>query len=110
VTEYTPRTWQLGEVCQHGSLGRQCETCQAQHELAWAQGQLAACEAERDQLRTAYHDTGLALCSAAAERDHLAAQLDALLTAADDPRMGPDIPFERPPFTDVEPRLRPRKP
>jgi hypothetical protein len=39
--------------------------------------------------------------------DHSA---DALLTAADDPRMGPDIPFERPPFTDVEPRLRPRKP
>jgi hypothetical protein len=24
--------------------------------------------------------------------------------------MGPDIPFERPPFTDVEPQPQPRKP
>ena len=69
MTEYTPRTWQLGEACRHGSLGRQCETCQAEHERDWAL-------AEVERLRKAYHDTGLSLCSAAAERDHLAAQLD----------------------------------
>ena len=46
----------------------------------------------------------------AGPRGRLAAQLDALLIAADDPRMGPDIPFERPPFTDVEPRPQPQKP
>ena len=45
------------------------------------QERIKALEAERDQLRTAYHDTGLALCSAAAERDALRAQLDAVRAA-----------------------------
>ena len=32
--------------------------------------------------------------------------IPALLRAADDPRLAADVPFERPPFTDVEPRGR----
>ena len=42
---------------------------------------LAKMATERDGARTAYHDTGIALCSAAAERDHLTAQLDAVRAA-----------------------------
>jgi hypothetical protein len=47
MTEYTPRVWSLGEVCRHGSLGRQCETCQAQHELAWALAEIEYLTATR---------------------------------------------------------------
>jgi uncharacterized sulfatase len=61
--------------------------------------------ADPDQVRNVAADP-----DHAGPRGRLAAQLDALLTAADDPRMGPEIPFERPPFTDVEPRPQPQKP
>jgi len=52
MTEYTPRVWSLGEVCEHGSLGRSCPVCEAQHELEWTRAELAACEAEVERLRT----------------------------------------------------------
>jgi hypothetical protein len=77
MSEYQPRVWSLGEVCQHGSLGRQCETCQAQHELAWAQGQLTACEAERDAALADRVPFAEQYCAqVAAERDSLRAQID----------------------------------
>ncbi len=40
----------------------------------------------------------------AAVRRKLAARLAAELLAAGDPRLAADVPFEKPPFTDVEPR------
>ena len=39
-------------------------------------------------------------------RRTLAARLDAVLREAGDPRLAADVPFERPPFTDVERRGR----
>ena len=42
----------------------------------------------------------------AAVHRKLAARLDAELLAAGDPRLAADVPFEKPPFTDVEPRGR----
>ncbi|MFM7207804.1 MAG: sulfatase [Planctomycetaceae bacterium] len=40
-------------------------------------------------------------------RRRLAARLDAVLREAGDPRLATHVPFERPPFTDVEKRSRP---
>lgn len=40
-------------------------------------------------------------------RRMLAARLDAALREAGDPRLAPDVPFERPPYTDAAPRNRP---
>jgi len=51
MTDYIPREWQLGEVCQHGSLGRQCEACQAQHERDWALEVIERLRAEVDKAR-----------------------------------------------------------
>lgn len=42
----------------------------------------------------------------AAVRRELAARLDAALRDAGDPRLATDVPFEKPPFTEVEPRGR----
>jgi len=53
MTDYQPREWQLGEACRHGSLGRQCETCQAQHELAWALAEVERLRDEVERLRAA---------------------------------------------------------
>lgn len=27
------RTWKIGEICEHGSLGRKCEICQRDDEI-----------------------------------------------------------------------------
>ena len=54
MTEYTPRVWSLGEVCRHGSLGRQCETCQAQHERDWALAEVDRLAAQLDAVRAAF--------------------------------------------------------
>lgn len=58
--------------------------------------------ADPDQIRNVAADPA----HAAARRD-LAARLDELLRAAGDPRLAADVPFEKPPFTDLEPRRRP---
>jgi chromosome segregation ATPase len=53
--------WALGEVCEHGALGRACEVCE--RDTAWAEIERletlisearAALKAERDRLRTAH--------------------------------------------------------
>jgi hypothetical protein len=58
--------------------------------------------ADPDQIKNVAADPA----HAAARRD-LAARLDELLRAAGDPRLAADVPFEKPPFTDLEPRRRP---
>jgi N-sulfoglucosamine sulfohydrolase len=55
-----------------------------------------------DQVRNVAADPA----HATARRD-LADRLDAILRAAGDPRLSVDVPFERPPFTDVEMSSRP---
>jgi len=45
----------------------------------------------------------------AAVRQALAARLEEILVAAGDPRRGPDVPFEKPPFTDLEQRGKPAR-
>jgi arylsulfatase A-like enzyme len=58
--------------------------------------------ADPDQIKNVAADPA----HATARRD-LAARLDRLLRAAGDPRLAADVPFEQPPFTDLEPRRRP---
>jgi N-sulfoglucosamine sulfohydrolase len=58
--------------------------------------------ADPDQIKNVAADP-----AQAAVRRELAARLDAELRAADDPRLAADVAFEKPPFTDVEPRGRP---
>jgi uncharacterized sulfatase len=58
--------------------------------------------ADPDQVRNVAADP-----AHAASRRALAARLDEVLRAAGDPRLLPEPPFERPPFTDIEQRRRP---
>ena len=58
--------------------------------------------ADSDQLRNVAADPAHETA-----RRRLAEQLEAELRAAGDPRLAAEPPFERPPYTDVEPRNRP---
>lgn len=58
-------------------------------------------QSDPDQVRNVASDP-----AQAAIRKDLAARLDEVLRAAGDPRLAADVPFERPPFTDVENRRR----
>lgn len=51
MSEYTQPTFAPVQCCHHDVLARKCETCAAEHELAWTQQQLAALTAEVDRLR-----------------------------------------------------------
>ena len=51
MSEYRPRQWQLGEVCPHGSLGRQCPICERDDELAWALAEVERLRGEVDKAR-----------------------------------------------------------
>lgn len=46
-----PRKWKLGEVCEHGSLGRQCLVCELTEERDDLRAKLDAAEADARRWR-----------------------------------------------------------
>tara|TARA_R110000803_G_scaffold43701_7_gene93048 strand:+ start:5527 stop:5892 length:366 start_codon:yes stop_codon:yes gene_type:complete len=91
------RQWKLGEICQHGSLGRQCELCSRDDDNAELaemivdlREQLAAAEREIEKLRGAMNADDERLSTAAGRvgcgdygcdaADHMADKIEGLRT------------------------------
>lgn len=55
-SEFTPRTWAIGQVCEHDTLGRKCDICLRDDEIAFLRADLAAIKSANDRTHHACVD------------------------------------------------------